>query len=117
MSKEEIDKLYSEYCKDNIERLKKYKIKHPNRRIKWSKLSREQFVENLSQTITSNGRIYNKEALKEEYDKLFVAYLKEEYDKLVVAYKDRTDLDIEHPGPLPKLKWWQKLFNIKPKQR
>ena len=105
MSKEEIDKLYSEYCKDNIERLKKYKIKHPNRRIKWSKLSREQFVENLSQTITSNGRIYNKEALKEEYD------------KLVVAYKDRTDLDIEHPGPLPKLKWWQKLFNIKPKQR
>lgn len=57
------------------------------------------------QTITSNGRIYNKEALKEEYD------------KLVVAYKDRTDLDIEHPGPLPKLKWWQKLFNIKPKQR
>lgn len=48
MSEEEIDKLYSEYCKDNIEQLKKYKARHPRRRIKWSKLSREQFVERLN---------------------------------------------------------------------
>ena len=51
----------------------------------------------------SNGRIYNKVKLKEEYS------------KLVEAYKDRTDLDIQHPTP--KLKWWKRLFNIKPKQR
>tara|TARA_R110000751_G_scaffold70365_1_gene142756 strand:+ start:521 stop:682 length:162 start_codon:yes stop_codon:yes gene_type:complete len=44
----------------------------------------------------SNGRIYDKDKLKEEYD------------KLVESYKDRTDLDIQHPSP--KLKWWQKLI-------
>jgi hypothetical protein len=48
MSEEEIDKAYKDYCKDNIERLKKYKAKHPTRRIKWSKLSKEQFVEQLN---------------------------------------------------------------------
>lgn len=53
--------------------------------------------------ITMNGRIYDKDKLKEEYS------------KLVEAYKDRTDLDIQHPTP--KLKWWKRLFNIKPKQR
>lgn len=35
--------------------------------------------------------------------------------KLLEAYKDRTDLDIQHPPP--KLKWWKRLFNIKPKRR
>ena len=44
----------------------------------------------------SNGRIYDKDKVKEEYD------------KLVEAYKDRTDLDIQHPSP--KLKWWQMLI-------
>jgi len=44
----------------------------------------------------SNGRIYDKDKLKEEYD------------KLVESYKDRTDLDIQHPSP--KLKWWQMLI-------
>jgi hypothetical protein len=43
----------------------------------------------------SNGRIYDKDKLKEEYD------------KLVEAYKDRTDLD---KLPTPKLKWWQMLI-------
>jgi hypothetical protein len=48
MTEKEIDKLYVEYCKDNIERLKLYKKKHPNRRVKWSKLSKEQFVNQLN---------------------------------------------------------------------
>lgn len=48
-----------------------------------------------------NGRIYDTDKLKEEYN------------KLVEEYKDRTDLDIPHPTS--KLKWWKKLF--KPKQR
>ena len=46
--------------------------------------------------ITMNGRIYDKDKLKEEYS------------KLVETYKDRTDLDIQQPTP--KLKWWQKLI-------
>lgn len=44
----------------------------------------------------SNGRIYNTDKLKEEYS------------KLIEKYKNRTDLDIPHPGS--KLKWWQKLI-------
>ena len=46
--------------------------------------------------LDMNGRIYDKDKLKEEYSKLFE------------AYKDRTDLDTQHPTP--KLKWWQKLI-------
>ena len=50
--------------------------------------------------INMNGRIYDKDKLKEEYS------------KLVEVYKDRTDLDtygnLQHPTP--KLKWWQKLI-------
>ncbi len=48
-----------------------------------------------------NGRVYDTDKLKEDYD------------KLVEEYKNRTDLDVPHPTY--KLKWWQRLF--KPKQR
>ena len=51
----------------------------------------------------SKERIYDKDKLKEDFN------------KLVEAYKDRTDLDIQHPTP--KLKWWKRLFNIKLKRR